>query len=246
MDYTEKINRLANLIKDSSCTLALTGAGISTESGIPDFRSPGGLWTKTNPMETASVFALKQDPAAFYKTNLMSWTGFTEKEPNPAHYALAKLEEKGLLTGVITQNIDGLHRKAGSKQLWEVHGHLRTCSCMYCKKRYPIDFLVNQFNEGINPPLCEACSGVLRLDVVLFGDDLGGDFGGAVLAMHRCSLLLVVGSSLTVYPVAELPDMAPQLAIVNKESTAWDNKAEVVVNDTAGRVLTDVLTALGK
>ena len=247
MDYTEKISHLAGLIKKSSYTLALTGAGISTESGIPDFRSPGtGLWTKFDPIKVATVSALKRDPAAFYEINLDRWTRFTGVEPNAAHYVLARLEREGLLRGVITQNIDGLHSKAGTKQLWEVHGHLRTCRCMDCEQRYPLDFLVNQFDKGTNPPLCENCGGVLRLDVVLFEDPLGEDFTGAVHAMDKCRLLIVVGSSLTVYPVAALPERAAQLAIVNKEPTPCDDRAAVVINEMAGRVLTDVLAALGK
>jgi NAD-dependent deacetylase len=245
MDYGEKINYLANLIKKSSRTLALTGAGISTESGIPDFRSPGtGLWTKFDPMKVASVSALKRDPAAFYKINLDRWTRYTGAEPNAAHYALARLEQEGLLYGVITQNIDGLHRKAGSKQLWEVHGHLRTCHCMDCRQCYPLDFLVNQFNAGTNPPRCQECGGVLRMDVVLFEDELGEDFVQAVRAVAKCQLLIVIGSSLTVYPVAALPERAKQLAVINKESTPWDDHADVVINEMAGRVLPDILAAL--
>ncbi|MFX4261059.1 SIR2 family NAD-dependent protein deacylase [Pelotomaculum propionicicum] len=247
MHYSEKINCLAGFIKKSAHTLALTGAGISTESGIPDFRSPGtGLWTKFDPIKVATVSALKRDPAAFYEINLDRWTRYTGVEPNAAHYALARLESEGLLQGVITQNIDGLHRKAGSKQLWEVHGHLRTCHCMGCKESYPLDFLVNQFNDGTNPPRCKRCGGVLRLDVVLFEDPLGEDFTGAVYAMNKCRLLIVVGSSLQVYPVASLPERARQLVIINKEPTPWDDRADLVINDMAGSVLTDVLAALEK
>ena len=247
MDYSEKISYLAGLIKKSPRTLALTGAGISTESGIPDFRSPGtGLWTKFDPIQVATVSALKRDPAAFYKINLDRWTRFTGAEPNAAHYALARLEEEGLLQGVITQNIDGLHSKAGTKQLWEAHGHLRTCRCMDCEHSYPLSFLVDQFNAGTNPPLCRMCGGVLRLDAVLFEDPLGEDFTGAVQAVNKCRLLIVVGSSLQVYPVAALPERARQLAIINKEPTPWDDRADVVINESAGSVLTDVLAALKK
>jgi NAD-dependent deacetylase len=247
MDYSEKINYLANLIKKSSRTLALTGAGISTESGIPDFRSPGtGLWTKFDPMKVASVSALKRDPATFYKINLDRWTRYSEAEPNAAHYALARLEREGFLHGVITQNIDGLHSKAGSKQLWEVHGHLRTCHCMNCRQSYPLDFLVKQFNAGTNPPRCQECGGVLRMDVVLFEDALGEDFVQAVQVVAKCQLLIVVGSSLTVYPVAALPERAKQLAVINKEPTPWDDRAGIVINEMAGRVLPDVLAALEK
>jgi NAD-dependent deacetylase len=247
MDYSAKINYLANLIRKSSHTLALTGAGISTESGIPDFRSPGtGLWTKFDPIKVATVSALKRDPATFYKINLDRWTRYSEVEPNAAHYALARLERAGFLHGVITQNIDGLHRKAGSKQLWEVHGHLRTCHCMDCEHSYPLDFLVNQYNSGTNPPRCQKCGGVLRLDVVLFEDSLGEDFTWAVHAMNKCRLLIVVGSSLQVYPVAALPERAKQLAIINKEPTPWDDRADIVINDLAGSILPDLLAALEK
>lgn len=248
MDYGEKIDCLANLIKKSAHTLALTGAGISTESGIPDFRSPGtGLWTKFDPVKVATVSALKRDPATFYKINLDRWTRYSGVEPNAAHYALARLEREGLLYGVITQNIDGLHLKAGSKQLWEVHGHLRTCRCMSCKQSYPLDFLVSQFNAGTNPPRCKKCDGgVLRLDVVLFEDPMSEDFFWATQAMTSCQLLIVVGSSLQVYPVASLPERAKKLAIINKEPTPWDDSADIVINEMAGRVLTDVLAALEK
>jgi len=247
MYYDKKIDLLAKLLKKSAHTLALTGAGISTESGIPDFRSPGtGLWTKFDPIKVASVSALNRDPASFYKINLDRWTRYTGVEPNAAHYALARLEQERLLYGVITQNIDGLHRKAGSKTVWEVHGHLRTCRCMDCEKSYPLDFLVDQFNAGTNPPRCQKCGGVLRLDVVLFEDPLGEDFSRATQAMTSCELLVVVGSSLQVYPVAALPERARQVAIINKESTPWDGRANLVIHEKAGQVLTDVLAALEK
>ncbi|MFA4886230.1 MAG: NAD-dependent deacylase [Desulfotomaculaceae bacterium] len=247
MNYDEKIDLLAKLLKKSAHTLALTGAGISTESGIPDFRSPGtGLWTKFDPVKVATVSALKRDPATFYTINLDRWTRYSGARPNAAHQALARLEQERLLYGVITQNIDGLHRKAGSKTVWEVHGHLRTCHCMDCKKSYPLDFLVDQFNSGTNPPRCQKCGGVLRLDVVLFEDPLGEDFFHATQAMTSCQLLVVVGSSLQVYPVAALPERARQLAIINKEPTPWDERADLVIHEKAGQVLTDVLAALEK
>jgi len=240
MNYDEKILSLARLIKGSSRTFALTGAGISTESGIPDFRSPGsGLWTKFDPMEVATVSALMRDPATFYKINLDRWTRYTGVKPNKAHYALARLEQEGRLAGVITQNIDGLHREAGSKSVWEVHGHLRTCHCMDCEKSYPLAFLVDQFNAGTNPPRCGECRGVLRLDVVLFEDPMGEDFFYATQVLKGCQLLIVVGSSLRVYPVASLPERAKQVVIINNESTPWDNRAVLVINEKAGTVFTD-------
>jgi len=247
VNYEEKISHLTGLLKNSTRTFALTGAGISTESGIPDFRSPGtGLWTKLDPMKTATVTVLRRDPAAFYERNLDRWGWFAGAEPNAAHYALARLEREGLLTGVITQNIDGLHRKAGSQKVWEAHGHLRTCHCLDCKKSHPFEFLVNQFMSGTNPPRCSACGGVLRPDVVLFEDSMGEDFFHAVQALTDCQLLVVVGSSLEVYPVASLPGQARQLVIINKTPTPWDDRADLVINEMAGRVFTDTLAALGK
>ncbi|HOV78928.1 MAG TPA: NAD-dependent deacylase [Bacillota bacterium] len=247
MTYEEKIDSLAGLLCMSKRTFALTGAGISTESGIPDFRSPGtGLWTKFDPVKVATVSALRRDPAAFYRINLDRWTRYSEAKPNAAHYALARLEGEGLLEGVITQNIDGLHRQAGSKNVWEVHGHLRTCRCMECQKSYPFDFLTNQFNSGINPPRCRECRGVLRLDVVLFEDPMGEDFFQAIRVLTGCQLLIVVGSSLQVYPVASLPEKAGRLAIINQGPTPWDDRADVVINDRAGKVFTDIISALGK
>ncbi len=245
MLYEDKISALAKLLKNSARTYALTGAGISTESGIPDFRSPGsGLWTKYDPIKTASVSALVRDPAAFYKINLDRWTRYSGAEPNDAHLALARLEREGRLAGIVTQNIDGLHLKAGSKRVWEVHGHLRTCRCMECDRSFPFDFLVDQFNSGKNPPRCCECRGVLRLDVVLFEDPMGEDFFFASRALDGCQVLLVIGSSLQVYPVASLPERARQLAIINNDPTPWDDRAAVVINDMAGKVLRDTLSVM--
>ena len=247
MNYEEKILSLADLLGRSTRTFALTGAGISTESGIPDFRSPGsGLWTKFDPMKVATVSALRRDPATFYKINLDRWTRYTGVEPNAAHHALARLEREGRLVGVITQNIDGLHRAAGSEKVWEVHGHLRTCHCMDCEKSHPFEFLVNQFNSGTNPPLCRNCGGVLRPDVVLFEDPMGEAFFHATQALTGCQLLIVVGSSLQVYPVASLPDRARQLVIINNDPTPWDERAALVINEKAGQVFIDTLSALEK
>lgn len=245
MDYQEKINTFAQLLKESSRTLALTGAGISTESGIPDYRSPGtGLWNRFDPMKVACVSALKRDPAAFYQNNLKRWLEYSDAQPNPAHYALAQLEKVGLLLGVITQNIDGLHRKAGSKKVWEVHGHLRTCRCFNCESRYSFDSLVEQFDAGVNPPRCDKCKGVLRPDIVLFEDAMGEDYFQATRVISGCQLLIVVGSSLQVYPVASLPEFSKKLVIINQESTPWNNQAELVIEEKSGQVFTDLLTVL--
>lgn len=245
MKYAEKIDLFVKLLRGSSRSFALTGAGISTESGIPDYRSAGtGLWHKFDPMKVASASALRRDPAAFYQNNLNRWITFSNAAPNPAHYALAQLEREGLLMGVITQNIDGLHRKAGSQKVWEVHGHLRTCHCFDCQKSYSFDFLVEQFKAGTNPPRCAQCHGVLRPDIVLFEDSMGDDYFQATQVLSGCQLLIVVGSSLQVYPVASLPEYARQLVIINQDETPWNEQADLVINEKSGRVFTDLLAAL--
>lgn len=244
MEYKEKIKALVELLQKSSRNFVLTGAGISTESGIPDYRSKGtGLWYKFDPMKVASASALRRDPAGFYNNNLKRWLSFSEAKPNAAHYALAELEKKGLILGVITQNIDGLHRKAGSQRVWEVHGHLRTCHCFDCGKSFPFSDLVNQFDAGTNPPRCE-CGGALRPDIVLFEDSMSDDYLQATKVLPGCQLLLVVGSSLQVYPVASLPEYARYLVIINNEETPWDDQATLVINEKSGKVFTDIMALL--
>lgn len=247
MQYRNKIKEIVQLIKCSQKTVALTGAGISTESGIPDYRSPKtGLWEKHNPAKTASLSALRKEPALFYSTNLDRWTVYNTAKPNTAHYALTRMEKMGLLLGTITQNIDGLHVKAGAARVWEVHGHLRTCHCMECREEYPFDNLVGQFKEGDNPPRCLKCSGILRPDVVLFEDRMNEDFFKATQIISGCQLMMVIGSSLTVYPVAEFPSVAKQFVIINKTPTQWDESATVVINDSAGKVMRDIMIELGE
>lgn len=244
--YGEKISDLAELIKGSSPCFVLTGAGISTESGIPDYRSAGtGLWTKVDPARTASLSAFKRDPAAFYDMNLKRWRSFVGAEPNEAHRALAVLEREGLIVGVITQNIDSLHVKAGSRRVWEVHGHLRTFRCAACGEKYPFAHVTEMYDGGKNPSRCTGCGGVLRPDVVLFEDPMSEDYFKAVKALTGCQLLLVAGSSLQVYPVAGLPEYARRLVIINHDPTPWDERSEIVINESTGKVFRDLLAALG-
>lgn len=244
MDFEEKISVLADLVRGASGrTFALTGAGVSTESGIPDYRSPGtGLWTKHDPAKTASLSALRRDPALFYSINLKRWTSYSAVQPNRAHHALARLEKYRHIVGVITQNIDSLHIRAGSKRVWEVHGHLRTCRCLECHRQYSFSELAHQVESGLNPPLCSACRGLLRPDVVLFEDPMSSDYHKAEKALSGCQLLLVVGSSLQVYPVAGLPVFARHVAVINQEATPWDERAALVIKGSAG----DILDALAR
>lgn len=236
-DYQQKITQLAQLLKDSKRTLVLTGAGASTESGIPDFRSgKSGLWEKYNPQEVASIQALKKDPKEFYRLNLRWWEECLQAQPNKTHYALAQLEKMGFLLGVITQNIDGLHQRAGSERVWEVHGHLRSCQCFTCRRTYDMERLKENF-------YCD-CGGLLRPNVVLFGDAMANDYLTAEKVMAGCQMLLVVGSSMQVYPVAGLAYMARRVVIINHDPTPWDEEASLVFHQSSGLVLTDVVQQL--
>ncbi|MDH7576362.1 MAG: NAD-dependent deacylase [Bacillota bacterium] len=246
--YADKIRQLLSLLLSARYPMALTGAGISTESGIPDFRSPGtGLWERIDPVRELSRDALESNPARFYEVGLPRFVQILQAEPNPAHWILAKLEAKGFLRGIITQNIDGLHVKAGSKNVFEVHGHLRTCYCLKCGAEDTFDFLVNSVQKGINPPLCRSCKGgVLRPEVVLFHDPMPRAFYAAVEALDNCDFLIVAGSSLQVYPVAYLPGRVKNLAVINLMPTPLDHKAKVIIRERAGKVFTDIWEILDK
>lgn len=238
LNYSNKIDCLVDLIKNSNKTLVITGAGASTESGIPDFRSKAnGLWKKYNPEDVASINALKRDPQSFYKLNTQWWQQCIMAQPNHTHYALAKLEKLGWLLGIITQNIDGLHQRAGAQRVWEVHGHLRTCRCLKCQQEYNISRLDSGYN-------CD-CGGVLRPNVVLFGDPMPEEYFTVEKVMSGCQLLLVIGSSLQVYPVASLPQLARQVVIINHDPTPWDDRAVLVLRESSGKVLKDLVTKLG-
>ncbi len=247
-EYLNQIKKLADLLLSAKYPMALTGAGVSTESGIPDFRSPGtGLWEKIDPVKELSRDALESDPARFYEVGLPRFIRILKAEPNPAHLVLARLEEKGLLRGVITQNIDGLHVKAGSQNVFEVHGHLRTCFCLKCGKEDVFGFLVDSVQKGINPPLCRYCKdGVLRPHVVLFHDPMPRAFYAAAEALQDCDFLIIAGSSLQVYPVAYLPARVEKLAIINLMPTPYDDKARVVIRERAGKVLADLWKILAE
>lgn len=238
------IDRIVQLLQSARYAMALTGAGISTESGIPDYRSKGtGLWEKVNPAEMASISYMLTNPKEFFEFNITQWSKYADAEPNVTHRVIAAMEKAGYLHGIITQNIDNLHYKAGSKNLFEVHGHLRTAHCVNCANKYEFDELVNQFSKGINPPRC-TCGGLIRPDVVLFGDPMSRDFYRALEQVQKCDLLIIAGSSLQVYPVAELPLYCEKFIIINREPTPFDERAEVVIHDTAGKVFESIAEKL--
>lgn len=238
------IGELVELLKSSNKTVVLTGAGISTASGIPDFRSPGtGLWQRMDP-NVLSVETLTSEPEKFYQHCIEIFTPILKAEPNSGHYALAKLEALGYVKTIITQNIDGLHQKAGAKEVLEVHGHLRTGFCVKCLKEIPLTVLLQRVKEGEIPPRCPRCGGIMRPNVVLFGDYLPDDFIQAQREVASSTLLLVIGSSLEVWPVNTLPSLAANLAIINLTPTGYDPVARMAIHAEASAVLTAVAAEL--
>jgi NAD-dependent deacetylase len=239
---------LAELIRERQPCVVLTGAGASTESGIPDFRSPTGMWAKFDPLEYASLEAFRADPLkvwSFYKPRLAMLTG---AEPNAAHLALAELERLGFVQAVVTQNIDLLHERAGSRELVEVHGSIRSATCPGCGEREPLERVLELLAEA-DAPACPSCGAILKPDVVFFGELLPVDAIERALELARgARLLLVVGSSLEVYPIATLPEetlaAGGELAIVNRDPTPYDSRAALRLDRSAGEVLSAALEAL--
>jgi NAD-dependent protein deacetylase/lipoamidase len=232
---------LAALIRERQPCVALTGAGVSTESGIPDFRSSEGLWAEFDPLEYGSLQAFRRDPGKVWGFYGPRYSVLTDAEPNAAHIALAELEQLGLLEAVITQNIDLLHERAGTRELVEVHGSIRTSSCPRCRTRYELGEVL-ELLAGANAPRCPACGAVLKPDVVFFGELLPERAIDRAFELARtAALLLVVGSTLEVHPVAGLPlatiDAGGAVAIVNKGPTALDGHAQVRIEGSAGDVL---------
>lgn len=241
--------RLAQLIRESSCTVALTGAGISVPSGIPDFRTPEtGLWANVDPMEVAHIEVFERDPARFWSYYRPRFHSLGEKRPNFAHEALVELERRGLLEGVITQNIDRLHRAAGSQDVVEVHGSIDTSSCRRCHVAYGIEEVDGLFDaEGV--ATCASCGGPVKPDVVLFGELLPESaMARAQQLAERAELMLCIGSSLAVYPVAGLPrltlERGGRLAIVTKGPTPYDEEAELKLHGEVVEELAAALAAL--
>jgi NAD-dependent deacetylase len=240
---------LARLLAESRSSVALTGAGISVPSGIPDFRSPGtGIWEKVDPTEVATIQAFRRDPARFWSFYRPRFEALGDKRPNPAHEALVELEARGMLDAVVTQNVDRLHRKAGTRRLIEVHGSIDTSSCVSCGASWRLDQVEELFDdEGI--AYCSACRGYVKPDVVLFGEFLPEDaMAEAQELAARADLLLCVGSSLEVYPVAGLPELTlasgGAVAIVTQGPTPYDRRAAVRMDGDVAEDLTAVLAAL--
>ncbi len=245
----EEIERLAQLIMESKKTVVFTGAGISTESGIPDFRSPGGIWSRYDP-EDFTIQKFLSGPAARKTIWKMSVEGglLTEAEPNLAHYAIAGLYQLGKLDCVITQNIDNLHQKAGvpEDKVFELHGNMEWVVCLSCHRRFPMPEVLQKIKEGIEVPDCPDCQGILKPDAVFFGEALSQEtLQEATRRAQNCDLFIVIGSTLVIYPAAYMPTYAieagARLAIVNLTPTPLDHYAEVVIRGRAGEIMSKVM-----
>ncbi len=240
---------LARLIRDRQPCVVLTGAGVSTESGIPDFRSPTGIWARYDPMEYATIDAFRRDPVKVWDFYAKRLQVLKDARPNPAHLALAALERAGYVEAVVTQNIDRLHELAGSRRVIEVHGSIRTASCLACGKRVPFPEVVTLVEAHGAPP-CPACGRILKPDVVMFGELMPeAEIDRAFQLARGAALLLVVGSSLEVYPVASLPEetlaAGGDVAIVNRGPTPYDGRARLRIDASAADTLAAVARALG-
>jgi NAD-dependent deacetylase len=239
----QDIRCAAEIIRESKRTVILTGAGISTPSGIPDFRSTdSGLWERYDPFEVASLNAFRYHPEKFYAWMRSLALEIQNAQPNPAHEGLARLEQAGYVQTIITQNIDGLHQRAGSKNILEVHGSLQTLTCASCYRQYPAQQFMKAYLDDGEIPHCIDCQGILKPDVVLFGEQLPvRTWLQARDASQNCDLMLVAGSSLEVLPVAGLPMRAIEngahLIIINQTKTYMDVRADVVFSADVAEII---------
>ena len=241
-ELNSKIKNFARLILDAKNIVALTGAGMGTESGIADFRSPGtGLWEKVNPDEFASIHSYVSDPKKNLDFMLELGMAIFKAKPNKGHKALTKLQRLNKLNGILTQNIDGLHQKARSKNVVELHGTAYEAICMGCGNIYPITLMIDQVRNGRYGPLCGACNGLLKPNAIFFGEPLRSEtLRQADRLIEGCDLLIVLGSSLLIYPVAFYPrkalSLGAKLAIINIQETDIDTLTDVVIHDKIGDV----------
>jgi len=245
----ETITSLASAIKKSKYIVAFTGAGISAESGIPTYRGEKGLWEKYDPNLYANINYFNQEPSYYWNFfREVRYPSLKKVRPNQGHFALVEIESAGNLKTVITQNIDGLHQEAGSSSVIELHGTTRTFYCLDCSQEYSMDEVFSLLETKIPPP-CPVCKGKLRPNVVFFGEPLDPQIlHSAFKEAENCDFLLAVGSSLVVYPAADIPRRAKQrgaaLSIINKERTPLDYIADYVINDESGKVLPRIVQSL--
>jgi len=249
---TEKV---AQWIVDSKRTVVFAGAGLSTESGIPDFRSPGGVWDRYNPEDFyyQNFISSETSRIKYWQMSTEMYGPIKKAEPNPAHRAIAELEKLDKLDCVITQNVDGLHLKAGNSEarVIELHGNATYVTCLSCGKRYDRDEIQQQLRKTQKAPLCDACNGLLKPATISFGQAM--PVRETEEAYHRssqCDLFIVIGSSLVVEPAASMPRIAKRsrakLVIINRDPTAYDDMADIVIHGSAGPTMTNILEKVRK
>lgn len=230
------------LIAKSSRIVGFTGAGISTESGIPDFRSPNGIWVNNRMIEYQEFITSRAGRIEYWRQKVAMWPEMRDAQPNAGHKAFAELERQGRLRAMITQNIDGLHQKAGNTNVIELHGTTVECECLTCGARISMDEAVERVEAGDLAPECDACGGLLKPATISFGQSMPAlAMQAAAEACQDCDVFLAVGSSLVVYPAAAFPEIAKQsgaaLVIINRTPTPLDGVADLVVNDEIGKTL---------
>ncbi len=248
-DPDAKITAAAEMILKSKRLVVFTGAGISTESGIPDFRGPGGIWTRFDPDDfTIQKFLASIETRRKQWKILIEGDLFSDVIPNRAHYAIAELQEMGKLDCVITQNVDNLHQKAGNSpdRVFELHGSMQWIRCLGCGKRYTVEQVREILQQGVEVPECGECHGILKPDVVFFGEMLPPDvLSAATTRSMHCDLFLVVGSSLVVHPASLMPAYATEagarLIIVNMGETPYDSSADILIEGKAGEVMSNIV-----
>lgn len=236
------IDALADLIRSAKRGIAFTGAGISTESGIEDFRSPGGLWTRNKPVLFQDFLADENERRRFWRMRRELIPTFLGASPNSGHRVLVELERRGYIHAVITQNIDELHQRAGSRKVVEVHGTAMKVHCLSCDKRWPAEEIQVRLDAGEEEFSCDDCGGLLKSMTVSFGQDLPPDVWGEAAALSmNCDLFISLGSSLVVHPAAALPEAAKRrgamLVIINREPTPLDSIADLVINAGIGETM---------
>jgi NAD-dependent deacetylase len=246
----QQIEEVADLVAKSEKVIAFTGAGVSTESGIPDFRGPGGIWSKYDPEDFTIQRFLSNEEIRKKHWQMLTASDLkmTGAKPNPAHYAIAELEKMGKLYAVVTQNVDGLHQKAGvsGDMVFELHGDLSHAKCLSCTTRYPMEDVEEWVRQGVEEPQCMSCGGMLKPDAVFFGEQLPTE---VLMESERrarsCDLCIVLGSTLVVYPAAYIPMYAVQskakLVIINMGPTELDEMASVRIDAKAGEVTPQII-----
>jgi NAD-dependent deacetylase len=239
------IKAVANWLAEAQSAVVFTGAGVSTESGIPDFRSPGGVWSRRKPILFDEYVRDPEARLEYWRQRALTHAEFTRAEPNVAHQAFAAWEKSGRIRGLITQNIDGLHELAGSRNVLELHGTARQVGCLDCASRFDADAMLRQFEESQAVPCCPKCGGLTKHATISFGQSLSpAVLQTAIRWSREADLFLAVGSSLVVTPAAELPALAKssgaRLVIINREPTPLDGIADAVLRDGIGAVIAQI------